>query len=76
MILKKIFEKFVYSCILCMNISKLVDVASELIILLAAHLLESAHRIHMFYIASCNVDYDPKLKHENIGDNIPANLYL
>ena len=54
-----------------MNISKLVDVASELIILLAAHLLQSAHRIHMFHIASCNVDYDPNLKHENIGDNIP-----
>ena len=59
-----------------MNISKLVDVASELIIFLAAHLLQSGHRIHMFHIASCNVDYDPNLKHENIGDYITANLYL
>ena len=45
-----------------MNISKLVDAASELIILLAAHLLKFAHRIHMSDIASHSVDYDPKWK--------------
>ena len=43
-----------------MNISKLVDAASELIILLAAHLLKFAHRIHMSDVTSHSVDYDPK----------------
>ena len=45
-----------------MNISNLVDVASELIILLAAHLLKSFHRTHISDIASRSVDYDPKWK--------------
>ena len=43
-----------------MNISNLVDVASESIILLAAHLLKSSHHTHMSEIASGSVDYDPK----------------
>ena len=43
-----------------MNISKLVDVASGLVIFLVALLLKSARRIYMFHIASGNVDHDPK----------------
>ena len=46
-----------------MNISKLAaDAASELIFLLAAHLLKSAHRIRMSDIASDSLDYVPKWK--------------
>ena len=43
-----------------MNTSKLAYVV--LIIFLGVHLLEYAHRIHMFDNAFGNVDYDPKLK--------------
>ena len=45
-----------------MNTSKLAYVASVLIIFLGVHLLEYAHRIHMFDNPFGNVDYDPKLK--------------
>ena len=61
-----------------MNISKLVvDAASELIILLAAHLLKSAHRIRMFDIASDSLDYVPKWK-LSIKNNLIlfSDLYL
>ena len=56
------YQNLFYLHIQYVNINNFVDDASELIVLLAAHLAESAHRIHMFDIAFGSLDYDPKLK--------------
>lgn len=45
-----------------MKINNFVDDSNELVVLLAAHLVESARHIHMFDIAFGNLDYDPTLK--------------
>ena len=46
-----------------MNIHNLIDVSSELIVLLAAHFVESAHHIHMFDIACGSLNCGPKLRY-------------
>ena len=56
-------EKLINLHIQYMNINMFVaDDANEILVLLLAHFLEFAHRIHTFGTASCTWDCDPKLE--------------
>lgn len=61
-VLRSYYQNLFYLHIQYVNINNFVDGSSEIIVSLAAQLVESVHRIHMFDTAFDNLDYDPKLK--------------
>ena len=61
-VLRSYYQNLFYLHIQYVKINNFADDSNELVVLLAAHLVESARHIHMFDIAFGNLDYDPTLK--------------